>query len=94
MILGVSLSNFDEDVIFTKLMKCAAPFLVLMLVGIVGGISLVYFLIVLPYIYPTLCVAKILHLGFAIWILFNIWFNYFRIMFVDPGSPNKVFDTT
>jgi hypothetical protein len=79
-----------EERIFNGVMKLLAPVLMVLLLTIVGGISSVYFTVFLPHAYPEPNILRFIHIGVACWFIFNILFNYFRIMFVDPGSPTKV----
>jgi palmitoyltransferase len=43
----------------------------------------------LPEAYPELSVIKVIHFTAACWLVFNIVFNYVRIVTVDPGSPKQ-----
>jgi len=83
----MKLGKCDEDAIMGVMLKVLSPVLIFVLFGLVGCVCYVYFTITLAFYYPDMGIMKILHTIVAIWIIFNICFNYFRIMFVDPGSP-------
>eukprot|EP00304_Pavlova_gyrans_P004337 CAMPEP_0206051020 /NCGR_PEP_ID=MMETSP1466-20131121/30524_1 /ASSEMBLY_ACC=CAM_ASM_001126 /TAXON_ID=44452 /ORGANISM="Pavlova gyrans, Strain CCMP608" /LENGTH=308 /DNA_ID=CAMNT_0053426141 /DNA_START=130 /DNA_END=1056 /DNA_ORIENTATION=- len=79
------------DKCFGFFMRIVGPFFVLLLLGIIGFNTWMYFNTMLPlYVIPNVGpVGTLFNFGIGLWILINLVFNYLRCVFMSPGYPGK-----
>mmetsp|Transcript_5740 Transcript_5740/g.8026 ORF Transcript_5740/g.8026 Transcript_5740/m.8026 type:complete len:320 (-) Transcript_5740:42-1001(-) len=86
-------SFLDANKIVTWGLRILGPILVVVLMAILGGLTYTYFIHLLPYHFPEYTdytwLGYTIHISLGVFILFNIVFNYFMVVFTNPGHATK-----
>jgi len=77
--------------VFEFLMRLLGPFLVLIATALIALVIVIHFRALLPYYTPYNSFFGLFHLIWSIFASFNIFFNYFMVIFTPPGfSPEEI----
>lgn len=80
------------QILFTHCMSTFGRFLVLVVCFLVLTLWYVGFFIVLPEVAAIGSLAFFVHIACGLFVVFNIYFNYFLVVTTSPGSPSKIAD--
>lgn len=75
-----------------KAVEVAGPLYIALAVTLISGIIYLFFTVILPSIHSPNSLQGIIHIIIAIWLIFNVFFNYFYCVKTDPGSPSDFMD--
>jgi len=70
-----------------NLLYFIGPFFILLAVVLISGCVFLYYTAILPYVTEGGAILYYLNLVLSMWLLSNIFFNYFTTVFTKPGSP-------
>lgn len=73
--------------IFRVMMKAMGLFLVTLALGLIGGVALFWFYVILPLLTVDYSFGRYFHIVLAIIVLFEVLFNYFMVVRTNPGNP-------
>jgi len=82
---------FSSSVILVWVMRIVGPILAILLIGLISFATWVWFTFLLPYHVDQreMSLTLLIHYVIGVFLFFNIFFNYVRVIFVDPGSAPK-----
>ncbi|KAL3701144.1 hypothetical protein R1sor_019166 [Riccia sorocarpa] len=79
-------------IILDSAVKTAGPLYILLALSLLSCIIYLYYTAVLPAVHQLNSVEGIAHLIVSIWLIYNVFFNYYWCIQSDPGSPPLEFD--
>jgi len=63
---------------------------ILIAVVLIGGCVTLYFVAIVPFMFPTWSLLYCVNVLVASWLMVNILFNYFACVLTKPGSPKPL----
>lgn len=75
---------------FILLLCCMFQAFVLLVIGLTTSVVVIYYAFLLPVILEYSAPWVVLHLVTAHWLLINIVFHYFQVVFTSPGGAPQV----
>ncbi|CAN0216881.1 unnamed protein product [Pylaiella littoralis] len=79
---------------FDWTMRLIGPFLLLLATGLISGVIGMYFKYILPTAAAFGSISYLLHATWALFVSFNIFFNYYHCAFTHPGKPQLFLPST
>jgi len=82
---------FSSSFLLIWAMRIVGPILAILLIGLISFATWVWFTFLLPYHVDQkeMTFTLLIHYVIGVFLFFNIFFNYARVVFVDPGSAPK-----
>ncbi|CAM9715162.1 unnamed protein product [Sphacelaria rigidula] len=74
---------------FDWTMRLVGPLLLVFATALISGVIGMYFIYILPAATTFGSIAYWLHACWAMFLAFNVFFNYFHCAFTHPGNPDK-----
>jgi palmitoyltransferase len=81
------------QILFTEFLSTFGRFLVLVVVLLVLSLGYVGFFVVLPDIAAFGSTSFFFHIACGLFIIYNIYFNYFLVVYTNPGNPSQSLDS-
>ncbi|PRP82291.1 hypothetical protein PROFUN_10363 [Planoprotostelium fungivorum] len=69
---------------------CVGPILIFLATVLISGIAFIHFTALVPYYSPEISVVYLLHMVWSVWLLFNIGFNYYKVVTTPPGCTADI----
>lgn len=75
-----------------KAVEVAGPLYIALAVSLISCIIYLFFTVILPSIHSLNSLKGVIHIIISIWLIFNVFFNYYYCVKTDPGSPTDFMD--
>eukprot|EP00759_Apiculatamorpha_spiralis_P018112 PhF_6_TR24439/c0_g1_i1/m.33794/K18932/ZDHHC; palmitoyltransferase len=62
---------------------------IVLAITLISAVIYIVFYIISPFVFPTLTLGALIHYPIAVWVAFNIVFQYIVCLSTNPGSPIK-----